>query len=143
VKCGTDISKQCVRDEDTLQLWTKTVFFLTIDQRRRDLSYQAKVLLLMDRIRSHPTEQSQAECAARNIELLFLIAHASDQLQPLNPLTFAMMKQTFSTSKFHRMMNPQSNQVVRMLSASFAASVVHHNVEAFMCMGLIPVERDG
>jgi hypothetical protein len=30
-----------------------------------------------------------------------------------------------------------------MLGAWFAASALHHNVEAFMSMGLIDVERDG
>jgi hypothetical protein len=41
-----------------------------------------------------------------NIEVLFLIAHASDQVQPLDLLTFAMMKQTFSASKGNRLVNP-------------------------------------
>jgi hypothetical protein len=72
-----------------------------------------------------------------------LIAHLFDQLQPLDLLTFEMMKQTFSTSKFDSLVNPQSNKVVCMLSARLAASDLHHNVEAFMFMRLIPVERDG
>jgi hypothetical protein len=97
----------------------------------------------MDGLGSHHVGQFLAECAARNIEVLFLIVHASDQLQPLNLLTFAMTKQTFSASKFNRLMNRQSNKVVRMLGACFAANVPHHNVEAFMSMGLIPAERDG
>jgi hypothetical protein len=96
----------------------------------------------MDGLGSHHTEHFRAKRAARNIEVLFLIAHASDQLQSLDLLTFAMMKQTFSASKVNRLMNLQSNAVIRMLSAWFAASAPHHNVEAYMSMGLIPVERD-
>jgi hypothetical protein len=67
--------------------------------------------------------------------------HASDQTQPLDLLTFALMKQRYSASKFQRLENPQSNQVVRILGAWFAASDPHHNVEAFMSLGLIPVQE--
>jgi hypothetical protein len=83
------------------------------------------------------------ECAARNIEVMFLIAHASDQLQPLYLLTLAIMKQTFLASKFNRAPNSQSNKVVRMLGAWLADNSPHQNVEAFMSMGLIPMEHDG
>jgi hypothetical protein len=89
----------------------QNVFFPTIDQRRLDLGYQGKALLLMDGFGSHHTEQFLAECAARNIEVLFPIADVSDPLQPLDLLTFPMMKQTFSASKADRLANPQSNKV--------------------------------
>jgi hypothetical protein len=72
-----------------------------------------------------------------------LIPHASDQIQPLDFLTFALMKQGFSVSNLNRLANPHSNQVVRMLAACFGASTPHHNLEAFMNVGLIPYERDG
>jgi hypothetical protein len=85
-------------------LWATTVLLPTIDQRRQDLRYQGKALLLMDGLGSHHAEQFLAEYAARNIQVLFLIAHASDQVQPLDLLTIAIMKQTFSASKFHRML---------------------------------------
>jgi hypothetical protein len=39
-------------------------------------------------------------------------------------------------------MNSQSNKVVRILGASFAPSAPHHNIKAFMSLGLIPVECD-
>ena len=76
------------------------------------------------------------------MKVIFLFAHASDQIQPLDLLTFALMKQRFSASKFDRLSNPQSNKIVRILGAWYAASVPHHNVEAFMSMGLIPEDRD-
>jgi hypothetical protein len=50
------------------------------------------------------------------------------------------MKQRHSASKFQRLTNPQSNQAVRILGAWFAASDPHHNVEAFMSLGLFPLE---
>jgi hypothetical protein len=119
------------------------VFFPPIEQCRRDLGYEGKALVLVDGLGSHHTERFLTECTAQNIEVLFLARHASDQIEPLDLLTFGMMKQAFSASKFDRLANPQSNKIVRMLGAWFAASPPHHNVEAFMSIGLIPVERDG
>ena len=73
--------------------------------------------------------------------MTFLVQQGFDQIQPLDLLTFALMKQRFSASKFDRLSNPQSNKIVRILGAWFAASVPHYNVEAFMSMGLIPEDR--
>jgi hypothetical protein len=125
------------------ELWARTVFFPTIEQRRQDLGYRGRVVLIMDGLGSHHTDQFMGDCEARNIQVLFLIPHSSDQIQPLDVLTFALMKQGFSASKFDRLVNAQSNKVVRMLGAWFGASAPHHNVEAFMNIGLIPEERDG
>jgi hypothetical protein len=107
------------------ELWATTVFFSTIDQRHRDLGHLSKALLFVDGLRSHHTKQFLAKCPVRDIEVLFLflflflflIAHLFDQLQPLDLLTFEIMKQTFSTSKFDSLVNPQSNKVVRTLVA--------------------------
>jgi hypothetical protein len=125
------------------ELWAMTVFFPTIEQRRLDLAYDGRVVLLMDGLGFRHTDHFLAECKTRQIDVLFLIPHASDQIQRLDLLTFALMKQGFSASKFNRLSNPQSNKVVRMLGAWFGASAPHHNVEAFMNVGLIPYERDG
>jgi hypothetical protein len=86
--------------------WATTVCFPIIDQRRRDLGFQGKALFFMDGLGFHHAEQFLVECAARNIGVLFLTAHASHQLQPLDFLTFAIIKQTFSVSKFDRLVNP-------------------------------------
>jgi hypothetical protein len=102
-----------------VELWATTVFFPTLDQRRGDLAYQGKALLLMN-------------------ELGLDNSWRSGQL-----LTFDTMKRPFSASKFHRWVNRQSDQALRMLGGWFSASFLHYNVEVFMSLGLIPVERDG
>jgi hypothetical protein len=72
--------------------WATTVCFPIIGQRRRDLGSQDKALLFMDGLGFCQAEQFLVECAARNIEVLFLTSHASDQLQALAFFTFAIMK---------------------------------------------------
>jgi hypothetical protein len=60
----------------------------------------------MEGLGSHHTDRFPAECKTRQIDVLFLIPHASDQLQPPDLLIFALMKQGFSASKFNRLSNP-------------------------------------
>jgi hypothetical protein len=69
--------------------------------------------------------------------------HASDQIQPLDVVSFAMLEKCFSASKFRRLSNPQSNKIVRILEAWFAASAPHHNFEVLLNVGLVPVEQNG
>jgi hypothetical protein len=114
----------------------------TIAERRAHLSYQGKVVL-MDGLCSHHTDQFLQDCEGRGIEVVFLVPHSSHETQPLDILTFALLKQRFSNPKFERLRTAQSNKIVRMLGAWFAASAPHHNVEAFMGIGLIPWEDHG
>jgi hypothetical protein len=74
---------------------------------------------------------------------VFFPTASDNSTQPLDLLTFALLKQNFSASRFNQLASPQSNQHVRTLGAWFAASAPHHNAEAFMSVGLIPVEREG
>jgi hypothetical protein len=125
------------------ELWATAVFFPMIEQLHTDLAYDGRVIFLMDGLGFYHTGRFLAECKTRQVDVLFLIPHTSDQIQPLDLLTFAFMKQAFSASKFNRLANQQSNKVVRMLGAWFGASALHHNVDAFMNVGLTPHERNG
>jgi hypothetical protein len=125
------------------ELWAASVVFATVERRRQDLACDGRGLLLLDSLGSDHTAKVLRECEARKIEILPLIPHASDQIQPLDVLTFLLMKQTFSRSRFNQVANPQSNKVARTPGAWFSASAPHHNVEAFMSMGLILSEREG
>jgi hypothetical protein len=125
------------------EIWAETIFFPSVQERRQQFGYQGKAILLIDGLGSHHTAKFLSDCADRNIEPVFLVAHSSDQTQPLDLLTFALLKQRFSSSKFGRLTSGQSNKIVRILGAWFAASVPHYNVEAFMSIGLVPEERNG
>jgi hypothetical protein len=78
-----------------------------------------------------------------NIELVFLVPHSSDQTQPLDVITFAVLKGHFASARVARVNTAQSRKIVRMLGSFYAATAPHQVVEAFMSMGLIPEERGG
>jgi hypothetical protein len=76
-------------------------------------------------------EKFLQHCQERNIDVVFLVFHSSDQTQPPDLITFALLKEGYSSSRFGRFTTAQSNKLVRILGAWFAASVPHYNVEAF------------
>jgi hypothetical protein len=80
-------------------------------------------------------------CASQDIDVLFLFPQPSDQTQPLDVLTFALMKRHFSGSRFSRLENPESNRLVRILAAWSELSAPHHNIEAFLRIGLVLFEE--
>jgi hypothetical protein len=124
-------------------LWGDGVFFPAVQERRAQFEYDGRVLVLIDSLGSHQTESFLEKCSQKGIEVFFLVPHASDQIQTLDLLMFASMKQRFSNSKFARLYNAQSNKLIRFLGAWFATSPPHHNVGAFMNVCLIPFEVHG
>jgi hypothetical protein len=96
----------------------------------------------IDVLGSYHPDQFFSRCEKREINVLFLVLHASDSIQPLDAVTFAILRQRFPSSKFSRLHNLQSNQVVQVLGAWFATSARYHNVEAFLNVDLVPVEQD-
>jgi hypothetical protein len=123
------------------EIWTGTVFVPSIDLRRRDLDYQGKGVFLLDGQGAHNIEKFHRACRDCGIDVILLVPPAPDRTQPLSLITFALINQPYSASKFSRPTNPLSNKVVRILGASFAPSAPHHSVEIFMNAGLRPTER--
>jgi hypothetical protein len=99
------------------ELWARKVFFPAVAQRRAEIGYTGMAFLLLDGLGFHHTDEFLQTCAGQDIDILFLGPHSSDQTQPLDVLTFALMKRHFSVSRFSRLENPQSNRFVRILGA--------------------------
>jgi hypothetical protein len=98
-------------------------------------------LLLLDGLDFHHTDEFLQTCASQDIDVLFLVPHSSDQTQPLDVLTFALMKRHFSGARFSRLENPQSNWLVQILGAWSGSSAPHHNIEAFLRIWLVRFEK--
>jgi hypothetical protein len=107
------------------------VFASTIEECRQDLAHDNKAFPLMDGLGSHHTDQCLTIWPIRNIAVLVLFSHTSDQIQSVNLLTFVPARQVFSASKFNRLENLQSDKVVRMLDMWFGSTAPDHSVEAF------------
>jgi hypothetical protein len=125
------------------ELWSMVFFFPGVAELRRTFGYDGKAFLILDGLTCHHTSTFEAECEARNIELVFLVPHSSDQTQPLDVITLSALKGHFARARVARVNTPQSRKIVRMLGSFHAATAPDQVVEAFMSMGLIPEERGG
>jgi hypothetical protein len=113
--------------------WAKEVFFPALAQRQAQFGYTGRALLLSDGLGFHHTDEFLQTCAGQEIDVLFLVPHSSDQTQPLDVLTFALMKRHFSGSRF--------NRFVGIIGAWSESSALHQNIEAFPRIGLVPFEE--
>jgi hypothetical protein len=123
------------------ELWAREVFFPAVAQRWAEFGHTVMALLLLDGLGSHQTDEFLQTRAGQDINVLFLVPHSSDQTQPLDVLTFALMKRHFSGSRFSRLENLQSNRLLRILGGWSESSAPHHNIEAFLRIGLVPFEE--
>jgi hypothetical protein len=106
------------------ELWAREVFFSAVAQRRAEFGYTGRALLQLDGLGSHHTDEFLQTCAGQDIDVLFLVPHSSDQTQPLDVLTFALMKRQSSERGAWR-----------------ESSAPHHNIEAFLRIALVLFEE--
>jgi hypothetical protein len=117
------------------------VFFHEVRERLAQFQCSGRIGSLMDDGRFHHTDPFLQRCQEEQIDVIFLVPHQPDRNQPLDLMTFAMLRQRLSASMVDRLSSIQSNEIVRILGAWFSASTLHRNIEAFMSAGLFPVER--
>jgi hypothetical protein len=96
---------------------TQQVFFPAVQERRDLYHHDGIVVLLLDGLSSHQTEKFLDDCRERRIDVIFLIPHSSDQTQPLDLITLALLKQDFPSSRFSRLATIQSNKIIRIQEA--------------------------
>jgi hypothetical protein len=148
---GHDRANVCIVSQEKafmthclFELWGREVFFPTLEDRRRQFNYRGRALLLMDGLGAHHTQRFLDECKERDVDVLFLLPHSSDQTQPLDLVTFGSLTKRFANgSKCRFFQTRQANLVCRILGAWCASSTPHLNVTAFMSVGLVPFQRDG
>jgi hypothetical protein len=61
------------------EVWAERVFFPAVEERRSEFNYTGKMVLLMDGLGAHHTEKFLEDCRDRNIDLVFLVPHNSDE----------------------------------------------------------------
>jgi hypothetical protein len=120
------------------QKWAEEVFFPTIEDKRKRKDYQGPCILVMDGLGCHHTDRFLEECQDRNIYVIFLAPHSSDQCQPLDLVTFALLKRYFSQFTFDRLPSAQSNKIIKMMGAWYQATAPHQVISAWLSMGVVP-----
>jgi hypothetical protein len=118
--------------------WADEIFFPSIEESRSRSGYQGPALLLLDGCSSHHPIEFLEECERRNIYVIFLVPHSSDQTQPLDLVPFGIFKRYFNQSTFNALTSAQSNKVIRMMGAWYQATAPHQVIAAWLSAGLVP-----
>jgi hypothetical protein len=78
------------------------------------------------------------EAIDRNIYPIFLVPHSSDQYQPLDLITYGLMKRFMSAGQLISLRSRQCQKLVRLLGAWHQATSPQQVVSAFVAMGFVP-----
>jgi hypothetical protein len=120
------------------QKWADEVFFPTIEEKRKRMNYEGPALLILDGLGCHHNHEFLEECEERNIYVLFLVPHSSDQCQPLDLVTFSLLKRYFTQFAFDSLPTAQSNKIIKMMGAWYQATAPHQVISAWLSMGVVP-----
>jgi hypothetical protein len=123
-------------------IWADQVFFPTIEDRRVRTDHQGPALLILDGCSSHHPVEFFDECKHRNIYILFLVPHNSHQCQPLDLVTFGLLKRCFVQFTFDLLPSSQSNKVIKMIGAWYQETARHQIIAPWLSMGLVPFRGD-
>jgi hypothetical protein len=62
------------------EVWAEPVCFPAVEERRNELSYTGKVVLLLDDLGAHHTEKFLQDCQERDIDVVVLVLIARTKL---------------------------------------------------------------
>jgi hypothetical protein len=124
--------------------WAQDIFFPAVREKRPAYRrYSGKAVLIMDGFGAHSTVGFMEECKKQNVRVKFLVHHTSDRCQPLNSVVFASLKSQYARKRVEISTSAQTNRIVRMMRAWWAATAPDIIVSSFKAVGIIPFFEKG
>lgn len=117
--------------------WAKQIFIPSVEELRQKENYDGPAILILDGLSAHHSDDFLELCKDNNIIVKFLVPHSSDQCQPLDLVTFALVKREFTKKGFEQFNTYQSSQVIKMLTAWEKATAKSLVTSAFRRAGII------
>ena len=108
--------------------------------KREKTRYTGKAILILDGFSAHykciddPTRKANIE--KLNIDVVFIPPHSSNQVQPLDLLTFALQKKWKREIKIDKNFSYQSQQIIKTYESVVRASSPRYIVAAFKRAGI-------
>jgi hypothetical protein len=119
--------------------WAQDIFFPAVrENRRANRGYSGKAVLIMDGFGAHSTPGFIEECKKENVVVKFLVPHSSDRCQPLDSCVFSTLKSQYARKRVEISPSQQTNRIVRMMRAWWAATAPDIVVSSFRAVGIIP-----
>lgn len=120
-----------------LKQWFDKIFIPELQLKRLKYNYNGTCLLLMDNFISHLQIMDIIDFDQYNIKVLFIVPHASDQLQPLDLNVFGNQKRQNSAIKNEKFLTSQTNRISRLIDSLWKASSPKNVASAFRSSGLL------
>ena len=120
--------------------WMDGEFLPSIQIKREKTGYTGKAVLLLDGFSAHhkciedPVRKANIE--KLNIDMVFIPPHSSNQVQPLDLLTFALQKKWKREIKIDKNFSYQSQQIIKTYESVIRASSPRYIVAAFKRAGI-------
>ena len=120
--------------------WMDGEFLPSIQMKREKTGYTGKAILILDGFSAHykciddPTRKANIE--KLNIDVVFIPPHSSNQVQPLDLLTFALQKKWKREIKISKNFSYQSQQIIKTYESVVRASSPRYIVAAFKRAGI-------
>jgi hypothetical protein len=127
-------------DRTLFDLWAGTMFFPEIERRRLEYQYDGPPVLILDGCTSHESDWFLDEALTQQATLHTLHVlppHSSDKMQALDLGLFGITKQALTKVRPDPEKSPQSNQLIRMLSACHVAATPKNIVGSFRRSGIV------
>ena len=116
------------------------VFIPYVHNKRSETGYEGKAILIMDGFSAHhkcvEDENRKRILEEENIQILFLPPHSSDQVQPLDLVTFNLQKQWKKKAKYNKQYSYQTKQILETYNSLLMASTPHYIKSAFERAGI-------
>jgi hypothetical protein len=122
---------------DLFDWWADEVLFPYIKMTRERLQYDGPALVILDGCSCHGSDSFDQACMELGVELAFLPPHTSDQIQPLDLGIFAVQKIEASRTRPSPDLNPQTQQLVKILNGYTKACCPNNITSAFRRAGIV------
>jgi hypothetical protein len=119
--------------------WATDIFFPALRAKRKgQLKYEGRALLIMDGFGAHNTPAFNELCEKEKVIVKFLVPHTSDRCQALDSLVFASFKSHYARKRVDISDSQQTNRIIRLMRAWWAAMAPDIVVSSFKAVGIVP-----
>jgi hypothetical protein len=120
------------------QFWCQEIFFPYVQEKRTELKYSGKALLLMDQFSGHQYDDFDNDLLANLVECRPLVPHTSHLSQPLDQILFSNFKCHFGNIRYHKYATAASNRIIRILKAWYMTAIPDIITSTFTAAGIVP-----
>jgi hypothetical protein len=119
--------------------WANDIFFPALKAKRKGpFKYVCQALLIMDGFGAHNTPAFKEQGGKEKVIVKFLVPHTSDRCQALDSLVFASFKSHYARKRVDVSDSQQTNRIIRLMRAWWAAMAPDIVVSSFKAVGIEP-----